>query len=449
MKTRETTPGKTYSVHTSSGCTVSDKNGWQKTIDAPDGYFTAHAGEVTIDGDDAADIRELFKLAPQQKLALLGVLGGGDPAWFKALREELTAMLDGSAFELAWLAGKKQLVVHTDRVSDDMLAAVKATAEAAAPAGAEVVQYNHNVEVSWRDINKYAECSSREDMLAVNPDYKNDFTRDGEWIYPLTKMEVCSNRYGTPPWYLFEGVNQRRFSTEMPAATNVYRMFYGASFDEVRVTLPNFTDQSQGVIFGNANIKKAVLVAPKWQDMGWLCNGACIETLEIDAPVTKLDIMAPNKGKYVLKNVRLTTTQLSTADGAFQKAQLTRESALHILGILPTYTSGSHPLTIGIHVDYQNDDEVLAAIANAEANGWTMTVQWNGTPTAQASVTYGLRKPPIYAKVAELERPGGTTERVLDWGHYVTDPTGYEEFRSVEAAREYFGLPDETLTKTE
>jgi hypothetical protein len=78
MKTRETTPGKTYSVHTSSGCTVSDKNGWQKTIDAPDGYFTAHAGEVTIDGDDAADIREVFKSAPQQKLALLGVLGGND-----------------------------------------------------------------------------------------------------------------------------------------------------------------------------------------------------------------------------------------------------------------------------------------------------------------------------------------------------------------------------------
>ena len=63
MKTRETTPGKTYSVHTASGCTVSDKNGWQKTIDAPDGYFTAHAGEVTIDGDDAADIREVFNVA--------------------------------------------------------------------------------------------------------------------------------------------------------------------------------------------------------------------------------------------------------------------------------------------------------------------------------------------------------------------------------------------------
>lgn len=86
MKEVKTNSGKTYSVHTSSGCTVSDKNGWSKTIDAPDGYFTAHAGEVTIDGDDAADVREVFKLAPYQKLRLLGVVGGnagGLPAGYK------------------------------------------------------------------------------------------------------------------------------------------------------------------------------------------------------------------------------------------------------------------------------------------------------------------------------------------------------------------------------
>ena len=76
MKTKETTPGKTYSVHTTSGCTVSDQNGWSKTIDAPDGYFTAHATEVTIDGDDDATVKELFKLAPA-KLRVLGLIGGG------------------------------------------------------------------------------------------------------------------------------------------------------------------------------------------------------------------------------------------------------------------------------------------------------------------------------------------------------------------------------------
>lgn len=85
MKTRETTPGKTYSVHTMKGCTIIEPDGWQKTIEAPDGYFDAHFGSVVIEGDDEASIKQLFKLAPQQRLAILGVLGGngGLPAGYK------------------------------------------------------------------------------------------------------------------------------------------------------------------------------------------------------------------------------------------------------------------------------------------------------------------------------------------------------------------------------
>ena len=97
-------------------------------------------------------------------------------------------------------------------------------------------------------------------------------------------------------------------------------------------------------------------------------------------------------------------------------------------------------LTIGIHVDHQNDETVLAAIANAESKGWTLTVQWNGTPTAQAStMAFGQR---IYAKVTEAVRPDGTVERIMDWGHYMTKPDGYEQFRSLESAYRYFGLPE-------
>ena len=85
MKDAITTPGKTYSVHTMKGCTIIEPDGWQKAIEAPDGYFDAHFGSVVIEGDDEASIKQLFKLAPQQKLAILGVLGGngGLPAGFK------------------------------------------------------------------------------------------------------------------------------------------------------------------------------------------------------------------------------------------------------------------------------------------------------------------------------------------------------------------------------
>lgn len=78
-----------------------------------------------------------------------------------------------------------------------------------------------------------------------------------------------------------------------------------------------------------------------------------------------------------------------------------------------------------------------------EGKGWTLTVQWNDTQTAQASTMAAGSL--IYAKVGEHELPDGTTERYLDWGHYVTDweARGYEQFRSLESAYEYFGLSEE------
>jgi hypothetical protein len=133
---------------------------------------------------------------------------------------------------------------------------------------------------------------------------------------------------------------------------------------------------------------------------------------------------------------------LESGNGMFNNSKLDKASALRVLNSIPTHTTGSHLLTIGIHIDHQQEEEVLDAIANAETKGWTLTVQWNGTPTAQTTTTYGLRKPPIYAKVDERELPDGTAERCLDWGHYVTNPENYQEFSSLEEAREHFGISE-------
>lgn len=140
---------------------------------------------------------------------------------------------------------------------------------------------------------------------------------------------------------------------------------------------------------------------------------------------------------------------LTQAENMFAGCELKGDYVVNLLASLPSYESGTHALGLGVHVDYQNAESVIEAISAAEAKGWTLTVQWNGTATAAASMTYGMRKPPIFARVSERELSDGTTERTLDWGHYVTDPEGYEEFSSVEEAREHYGLPDESLTETE
>lgn len=90
MKTVYATPGKYQVVRSVNGCTVSQTldDGQVITDDVPAGESTAvfaFASKLYID-DDSAVAREVFKLAPQQKLAILGVLGGnasGLPAGYK------------------------------------------------------------------------------------------------------------------------------------------------------------------------------------------------------------------------------------------------------------------------------------------------------------------------------------------------------------------------------
>lgn len=152
------------------------------------------------------------------------------------------------------------------------------------------------------------------------------------------------------------------------------------------------------------------------------------------------DLSKLSDGRGMFYNAAITNfasdlPKLKYGHGMFSGCKLNKESALRVLASLP---SASGPFYIGIHIDHKADEEVIAAIADAEAKGWTLTVQWNGTATASAAATYGLRGPLVYARVVEENG-----ERMLDWGHYVTDETGYETFRSIEAAREYFGIEEE------
>ena len=205
-----------------------------------------------------------------------------------------------------------------------------------------------------------------------------------------------------------------KWDISLPALIDGLLMFYSSPLVYFRGGLPEMTTGTN--MFWGAKLTEFYGELPE------LSNGLGMFR---ECPLTSFESSLP---------------KLSNGDMMFRNGRLNKVSALNVVNSIPAHTSGSHPLNIGIHVDHKTDDEVLAAIANAEAKGWTMTIQWNGTPTAQASVTYGLRKPSIYAKMREIERPDGTAEQYLDWGHYVTNPEDYQEFSSLEEAYEHFNL---------
>ena len=478
MKERETYPGKTYAVRSADGCTITDINGdLIKECAAGQDYFVADVSRIFV-SDDNAKVQQVFNLAPQQRLTILGVLGGGVPVWLTQLNTELTAMLDGSAFETAWLAGKKQLIVHTDRVDDDMLAAVLSTAYAAVPAGVEVVQYNHILEISWRDINKYAACTTAAEMKAVNPDYKNDLTSSGAWVYPIPSMVSGSS--------LFSGAeNMKSFEADISHLTNINSMFYCSGLDSEVVIRNALVTVATGVLAGSNNYgfyTHVTLDLPNVTDITHICYHSSATLQVVKGNLDKVQIAdAAFFGRYATDYYSILDFQIplpSLSDGRqmFNRMGLTKASVLLICDSIPPYEDGStHDILLGIHRDLQADEEVLAAIERANGKGWTVSVQWNGhwVSLPKAATTYSLRRPaapPVYAMLkrdANGEFVDATNTRyMVDWFHELhradgvePEELGYTLFESLEAAltewglTEYMEIPeepkDEFLTPTE
>lgn len=300
---------------------------------------------------------------------------------------------------------------------------VPAILQAAADRGWTITVQYREPEADSEYYNRYAECVTVADMLAVNPDYQNDLTADGEWIYPLPNLRDGG--------YLFKNSAIKHINFYAPKLIGGCRILNDCySLLTVEANMPNFISGSG-----------------EWDSGLFICGNVCLTKCIIHAISEKTSTLT-----YFAKACRSLTEfsipelpKLSSITNGFDGTQLNKVSILKLLNQLPTWTSGDHLATIGIHVDNQTDADVLAAIADAEVKGWSLTVQWNGTASAQTASTFGLRRPTIYAKLGTVARPDGTTENALDWGHYVSDweANGYREFGSVEEAKEYFNLIDE------
>ena len=117
---------------------------------------------------------------------------------------------DENRFIVEFIKDENKLVIHTDRISDELVMVVSSLLESVVPHLIEVEQYNHRLDISWRDINKYSECVTVDDIKVVNPDYKNDVTSDGEWIYPLDSLENATGLFNSTTSGLWNHLKKAR-----------------------------------------------------------------------------------------------------------------------------------------------------------------------------------------------------------------------------------------------
>jgi hypothetical protein len=366
------------------------------------------------------------------------------PATMVLVRDELLSILgDSSLFDLD--TDGRKIIVHTDRLEGEQLAAVTDMLERFVPQFIEVVQYNHHIEISWRDINKYAHCETTEQMYKVDPTattllepygspiyYTRDLTSDGDFVYPLPNLKTVTNAHHVNGGF-FKNVTAQHFRISLPKITSLYALFGLIKAGTIDVDAPNAASGYDACLCMNAyNLRKFSTNA-----------------------TTKFLFMA-FYGDTKLEEIEMDFSKANDLTNAFYGCKLNKKTVLKLSDELPT-VSGDKPVTIGIHGDNKYDPEVNLALKKVDINytptvelpeevtegkGWTLTVQWNDTSTAQAS-TFNMGTL-IYAKVGEHELPDGTTEQFLDWGHYVTnwEARGYEQFRSLESAYRYFGLPE-------
>ncbi len=305
------------------------------------------------------------------------------------------------------------------------------------------VQYR-TVEADSKLYSRYAECKTLADMLAVNKDFRNDLTGLYQWVYPLTSFKTTGLGWGQGGG--FDSPNMKSASFDMPNATNITGLCYNAyNLERANINAPNAT-------VANSAFRWTTSLFRLSADLESVVNAEDFVTYA--AELTSFYSYMPNltNGRAMfykcsaLEYCDIEVPALSNGDQMFEDCILESYSVICICESLPEYTTGTHKITLGIHVDYQADEEVITAIQLAEAKGWTVTVQWNGTPWTEGEDggRYGLRKPPVYAKVVEWQACDGRLRRELDWGQYVTnwEENGYQEFATVEEAREYFNMEE-------
>lgn len=419
-----------YAVSSHPGCTVINGD---MAVDVPAGgqsVILALDKKLIIDGDDAAKFVEV-------RWGTNAAVGSRPaPSWIGDVVDGLISIVGVDKFDVNYIPAANELVVHTDRADDTQIESVTSLLEQVVPQDVEVVRYNHNIEISWRDINAFANIVTQNDLLAMCPTkaaFNKYLTSDGEFCYPMPKATGNIFSMYSKTRYLYNNGALKKLYLYIPNDALHYQCFtHNQNLTEAYVYSEKNIDA--GNQFGNCpKLKKITYIAPsgvrKFTDFANKCK-------ELEEVELTLVVNGP-----------------MGALNAFNGCKLNKKSAVNILTAMCAVTYfpsewGGNVATFGIHIDLQNDEEVLTAIANAEAKGWAMTVQWNpGGPTytTPEASTFAMGTP-IYAKVIEMELPDGTTERFLDWGHYVTDweARGYEEFRSLESAYEYFGLEDPT-----
>ena len=383
MTEHKTFPGKTYCVTCAEGCTVTDSSGALNMECEAGKQLVVSAPSDMLFTSAPAVVRETFNSAPA-KLRLLGLLGGGAqalPAGYLAA-------------EFLENGGKQQLMTNI--------------------AGHSALRVQTKIMRKGSSSSPYVfSCSNSSPFFG----YLVTAWNSGEFRFDYgNEMLTPGIECTIGKVFLLEKDGAKNYINNELVSTNSE-----ATFTATAECLSFF--RRAGVCFIGI-----IYFAKVWDDS---LIADFIPALDPQGVPCMFDKVS----KQPFYN---------SGSGAFIVGMTLAQARK--LGKLPA-TGGT--LTVSLPTGYEYDEGVVNALETARANGWTLTVQ-TYTPEAEtAATTFGMRR--IWVRRTQDEN--GTyvsadgSRWQVDWcvAMYTPDGSepdahGYELFRSVDAATEYWGL---------
>lgn len=396
----KTIAGNFYTITSKSGCSVTDATGTlSMTVDAG-GQLTVQAPSDKLVYDDEQAI--IFKANFNHAALALRLLGGG-----------------GNLLPAGYT--RAEFILKDDLLGDDCILRNEVFSQ---KAGVRLVGY------------KYKAHGGQDQRIGVHEQCYLEMTN-------ATTFTVGVNRSAL-------------FTLPVSVATRyVWTAFYKGS-DSVKLE----TDEGEASVNSNYVFKPnslALFACPYRGVVGYTGRGRVYE-LKISEGAGDKYIFRPcvsPEGAMTFYCTKTGKLMEIYAVSVRNRVGLTHAQAVALCRNL---SNSGGALKVVLPVGYDSDEKVMAALAGADAKGWKITIQTY--EVASAATTYALRR--VWVRKCSSEQgdyvDANGKRWQVEWCVDVigADPEslGYERFRSVDIATEYWGLvpyeyPDEELSTIE
>lgn len=296
-------------------------------------------------------------------------------------------------------------------------------------------------------IYKYAHAETTSDLDIIN-EYRNEVPPEKEHFdFPLDNLENGRQAFSG----LFSSIITFNCPKLKEAFAFNYQQgahgYYMPTFvKKVTFNAPQLTNAS-ACFQGSNGMTEFVgdLSSLKYANSFF---NSCNKLKNIDINLPNLEDGALFFHMIPLETINLQTPKLSNGQSMFSRSLLDKNSTLTFVNSLPQHLSGSHPLTIGIHIDHRYDPEVNVALKKLQNSyitpieelgaslpeeitidkGWTIDIYWNGNATESeiiiddSSLEYStVALPENYTRCLYLQSDG---TQYIDTEYIPTDSTG-------------------------